>query len=183
MQRLKYLIDRNGRLDLLGFLVRNAEVRGSISELRNKSVSDRQTESDEAVVREAQLTKWWNEVEEYLDSNKSCPLPISQFHRVTLIVLKHESIIALNKYTLATSKKSSAYDVALQNCISAARSIINTLHTELEAYKKIAISESQAGAERSGLLWHSFTWAVWMSSFLVMYATNEDQMPQDAAIR
>lgn len=146
-------------------------------------MSNKQTETDEPVVIEAELAKWWNEVDEYLDSNSLSSLPISQYHRVTLVVLRHESIIALNKHTLATSKKSSAYDAALQNCISASRSIINTLHKILQTWTDSSFSESSAVAPNSGLLWPSFTWAVWMSAFIVIYAANEDQITQDVSIR
>ncbi|RQM04953.1 hypothetical protein DH86_00003880, partial [Scytalidium sp. 3C] len=33
------------------------------------------------------------------------------------------------------------------------------------------------------LFWPSFTWAVWMSAFIMLYAANEDQVSQDAATR
>jgi hypothetical protein len=181
-QSLNYT-DVDGRLDLLGFLARHAEIRGSISELRNKSVSHRQTEIDQAVVVDAELTKWWNEVDEYLESNSSGSLLINRYHQVTLVVLRHESIIALNKYTLATSKKSSAYDAALQNCISASRSIISTLYKVVENSINLELSGAREVPENSGLLWPSFTWAVWMSAFLMIYAANEDQVPQDVALR
>jgi hypothetical protein len=175
--------DSDGRLDLLGFLSRHAEIRGSITELRNKSVSYRQTEIDEALIIGTKLTKWWNEVDEYLESNSSGPIPISHYHQVTLVVLRHESIIALNKHTLATSKKSSAYDAALQNCIGAARSIISTLHKALDAHVDLDLSGVHEVPDNPGLLWPSFTWAIWMSAFLMIYAANEDHVPQDVAIR
>jgi hypothetical protein len=170
-------------LDLLGFLARHAEIRGSISELRNRSISYRQTEADQAVVIDAELSKWWNDVDEYLELNISGSDQISRYHQVTLVVLRHESVIALNKHTLATSKKSSAYDAALQNCIGASRSIISTLYKALETWGSLDISRSKEDPENSGLLWPSFTWAVWMSAFLMIYAANEDQVPQDVAIR
>ena len=177
------MIDNNNRLDLLGFLAKHAKIRGSISELRNKSVSDRQTEIDEAVIIGAELTKWWNEVEEYLETRSSGTPQISRYHQVTLVVLRHESIIALNKHTLATSKLNSAYNAALQNCISASRSIVTTLHQALETNLDLQSSEAREGSDHAGLLWPSFTWAVWMSVFLVIYAANECQISQAAALR
>lgn len=177
------ITDTDSRLDLLGFLARHAKIRGSISELRNKSVSNRHTESDEAVIIGAELTKWWNEVDDYLDSNNSDIVPIRRYHQVTLAVLRQESIIALNKHTLATSTNSSAYDAALQNCVAAARSIIGSLHNALIANSNLVVLGAEESPESSGLLWPSFTWAVWMSAFLMIYAANEDQVPQDVAIR
>ncbi|KAH8588339.1 fungal-specific transcription factor domain-containing protein [Bisporella sp. PMI_857] len=175
--------DNDSRLDLLGFLAKHAKIRGSITELRNKSVSFRQTEVDEAVVIGAELTKWWNEVEEYLESDSSGPQLISRYHQVMLAVLRHESTIALNKHTLATSKSNSAYDAALQTCIGASRSIITTMYRALETGVEIQSSEAQNRSDNYGLLWPSFTWAVWVSVFLVIYAANEGQIPQDVAIR
>ncbi|KFY82162.1 hypothetical protein V500_10769 [Pseudogymnoascus sp. VKM F-4518 (FW-2643)] len=174
--------DNDGRLDLLGFLARHAEIRGSITELRNKSVLYKQTEVDDAIVIDAKLSKWWNEVDEYLESSSSGTLPISRYHQVTLVVLRHESIIALNKYTVATSKKGSVYDAALQNCISAARCIISTLHKAL-GRQNINITGAQEAPETCGLLWPSFTWAVWMSAFIMIYAAKEGQVPQNVATR
>ena len=133
----------------------------------------------------AELTKWWNDVEEYLEIRSSGLSQISRYHQVTLVVLRHESIIALNKHTLATSKLDSAYNAALQNCIGASRSIVTTLHRAIETNVELQLSEAQkdSDSDHSGLLWPSFTWAVWMSVFLVIYAANECQIPQAAAIR
>ncbi|KAL5348047.1 hypothetical protein ACLOAV_006527 [Pseudogymnoascus australis] len=173
--------DNDGRLDLLGFLARHAEIRGSITELRNRSVLYKQTEVDDAIAIDAKLSKWWNEVDEYLESSSSGTLPISQYHQVTLVVLRHESIIALNKYTVATSK-GLVYDAALQNCISAARCVISTLHKAL-----VSPNTNDTGAQEAsktcGLLWPSFTWAVWMSAFIMIYAAKDGQTPQNVATR
>jgi len=170
-------------LDLLEFLAKHAKIRGSISELRNKSLSERHPEVDEAVIIGAELTKWWNEVEEYLETRSAGSSQISRYHQVTLVVLRHESVIALYKHTLATSKLNSAYDAALQNCVSASRSIVTTLHGALGMKGDLPVSEAPGDSDHCGLLWPSFTWAVWMSVFLVMHAANEYQVPQAAAIR
>lgn len=147
-------------------------------------MADKRTEYDEAVAISAEMTKWWNDVDEYLDSSSSTPLSMSANHRITLIVLRHESVIALNKHVLATSKNVAAYNAALQNCIGAARSIISTLHGALPATIDSGISQPPIeSASNSGLLWPSFTWAIWMSTFLIIYAANEEQVSQDVAIR
>lgn len=153
-------------------------------ELRKKSVSHGQTETDQTVIINTELTKWGNEVDEYLESNDSQSLPISRFHQVTLVVLRYESTIALNRSILATSKKSSAYNAALQNCISASRSVINTLHKGLKILgNNLEESPAPEVPDNTALLWPSFTWAVWMSAFIMIYAANEDQVPQEVAIR
>lgn len=166
---------------MLGFLAKHAEIRGSITELRNKSVLYKQTEVDDAIVIDAKLSKWWNEVDEYLESSSSGTLPISYYHQVTLVVLRHESIIALNKYTVATSK-GSVYDAALQNCISAARCIISTLHKALGP-QSTDCTGAQESPKTCGLLWPSFTWAVWMSAFIMIYAAKDGQATQNVATR
>ncbi|KAH7324111.1 fungal-specific transcription factor domain-containing protein [Rhexocercosporidium sp. MPI-PUGE-AT-0058] len=175
--------DHDSRLDLLRYLARLAEIRGSIMELRNKFVAHREANIDDAVTIDADLTKWWNEVDEYLESNSISSFPICQQHQVTLIVLRHESSIALNKHILATSKKSSAYDAALQNCISAARSIISTLHKALATTGSLENQRAPNVSAKLGMFWPSFTWAVWMSAFILIYAANEDQISQDVSIR
>ncbi|KAH6723813.1 fungal-specific transcription factor domain-containing protein [Leptodontidium sp. MPI-SDFR-AT-0119] len=175
--------DGDARLDLLRFLARLAEIRGSIMELRNKFVSYRQSDVDDAVGIDADLTKWWNEVDEYLESNSTNSSPIYQQHQVTLTVLRHESIIALNKHILATSKKSSSYNAALQNCIGAARSIISTLHKTLAPGMSLENPAVQNNGPKPAIFWPSFTWAVWMSAFIMIYAANEDQVSQDVSIR
>ena len=130
----------------------------------------------------AELARWWNDVDEYLDAKSSDSMPIHKYHQVILAVLRQESVIALNKHTVATSLKSSAYDAALQNCIGASRSIISTLHNALTA-GDIALLGANEALTNSALLWPSFTWAVWMSAFLVIYAANEDQISYDVPIR
>ena len=68
-------------------------------ELHNKSVSYRETESDQAININASLTKWWNDVDEHFEGNHSGSINFSAYHRMTLTVLHHELIIALNRYT------------------------------------------------------------------------------------
>ena len=76
---------------------------------------------DQALEVEAEHTKWWNMVDEHL-SNDEQTQTISKAHQVTLIVLRFESVLALHRSVLATSKKNAAYNAALQRCISASRS-------------------------------------------------------------
>jgi hypothetical protein len=175
--------ERDDRLDLLEFLSHHADVRGSIMELRNRStLKDLSNEDDQALDIDAEHSRWWNIVDEYL-SNAEQTQTITKAHQVTLIVLRFESILALHRSILATSKKSSFYNAALQRCISASRSIINTLHSALRGYGAFDGSPGQDGYETTPLLWPSFTWAVWMGTFIVIFAATEDQIPRSVACR
>ncbi|EUC44724.1 hypothetical protein COCMIDRAFT_97431 [Bipolaris oryzae ATCC 44560] len=175
--------ERDDRLDLLEFLAQHADIRGSIMQTRHQTFLHGSTnETEEALEREAEHTRWWNMVDEYL-SNDEQVQNISKAHQVTLIVLRFESILALHRSVLAVSKKDAAYNVALQRCISASRSIINTLHKALRGFGAFDGSPGQHGYERTPLLWPSFTWAVWMSTFVILSAASEGQVTRDIAIR
>ncbi len=137
---------------------------------------------DQALEVEAEHTKWWNMVDEHL-SNEEQTQTISKTHQVTLIVLRFESVLALHRSVLATSRKNAAYNAALQRCISASRSIINTLHKALRGFGAFDGSPGPNGYERTPLLWPSFTWAVWMSTFIVLSAAAEGQVTRDVALR
>ncbi|CAN9277250.1 unnamed protein product [Alternaria alternata] len=137
---------------------------------------------DQALEVEAEHTKWWNTVDEHLSDDQQTQT-ISKTHQVTLIVLRFESVLALHRSVLATSKKNAAYNAALQRCISASRSIINTLHKALRGFGAFDGSPGQHGYERTPLLWPSFTWAVWMSTFIILSAAAEEQVSRDIALR
>ena len=147
-------------------------------QLRSKSNDGVQSETDQATVINTKLTKWWNEVDEYLESHTAPSSAMSRFHQMTLVVLRHESVIALNRSILATAKKASSYNEALQNCITAARAVINTLYKTLNDG-----GFDEKPSEVTPLLWPSFTWAVWMSAFILIHAEHEGQVPQAVAIR
>jgi hypothetical protein len=145
-------------------------------ENRNKSaLRDDYNEADKVMEVEAEHTRWWNTVDEYL-SDDEVTKSIIKAHQVTLLVLRFESVLALHRSVLATSKKNSAYNAALQRCISASRSIINTLHKAIKGFGAFDGSPGQRGYESTPLLWPSFTWAVWMSVFIVVFAATEGQV-------
>lgn len=130
------------------------------------------------------LTKWCNEVDEYMESNDTLTSPISSFQKTILVVLRHESTIALNRTVLATSKKDSTYNAALQVCIGASRSIINHLHGALTIFEEQQNSAASEHTLHSApLLWPSFTWAVWMSAFVMIHAASEEQVPVKVTLR
>ncbi|CAI6342047.1 unnamed protein product [Periconia digitata] len=175
--------ERDHRLDLLDFLARHAEIRGSIMELRNRAALDSTaTESDTIMRIEAEHTKWWNYIDEYL-SDSDPASSISQPHQITLVVLRFELVIALHRSVLATSNKNAAYSVALQRCISASRSIINRLYKALQDFGDSSSALNSAGKPSGPLMWPSFTWALWMSAFIVIFSATEDQLPREVAMR
>jgi hypothetical protein len=152
-------------------------------ENRNKStMRGDHNEADKVMEVEAEHTRWWNTVDEYL-SDDEATRSIIKVHQVTLLVLRFESVLALHRSVLATSTKNSAYNAALQRCISASRSIINTLHKAIKGFGAFDGSPGQRGYESTPLVWPSFTWAVWMSVFIVVFAATEGQFARDTALR
>jgi hypothetical protein len=141
-------------------------------ELRNKSIKHSRKEPGQAVAITAKLAQWWNDIEDFTDSES----PIfSTYHRTVLTILHHESIISLNRPVLAISTTGSAYDVSLQHCLGSSRSIISTLHG--------AISPPLGSSDPHALLWPSFTWAVWMSTFILFHAANKKHVSQSMVSR
>lgn len=123
----------------------------------------------------AKVAKWANEVDGYLESWSPSHPRLSRLHQVTLQVLKDESTITLYRPLLTASKSSPDYAAALQHCVSASRSIIKTL------YEHISVEQSFEGAVLP-LNWPSFTWAIWMSAFIIIYAGIEQEMAPAVAI-
>jgi hypothetical protein len=143
-------------------------------ELRNKSIEHSQKETDQSIAITARLTRWWNDVEEFIDSE---PQVLSLYHRTVLTVLYHESIISLNRPILALRSTGPLSDAALQHCLYSSKSIITTLHE--------AISQAH-NAERDKttvLSWPSFTWGVWMSTFILFHAANSEHISHGMVAR
>lgn len=165
-------------------------------ELRNKSVLHSQDDLDQATSINAKLSKWWNEVEdiqEHADSaleEDDCTgeelrdASFSQSHQTILSVLKNECVISLNRPILASSKRTAGYMVAVQGCISASKAIINTLDRSLKRSSRRHDNDITKPSRRTdALIWPSFTWAVWMSAFVLIYAAAENQMSNEVALR
>ncbi|KAJ5373075.1 hypothetical protein N7517_005081 [Penicillium concentricum] len=166
------------RLHLLCHLAKFARIRGLIVELRNKSILHSHASQVEAAHVTGELAQWWNEV--YDDVN---PIgepeepgleqePILQpYHRLLLMILRHEAIISLNRPLLASEKPSADYKNALQTCIGSSRSI-------LAALKKHMSSEP-----KSPLSWPGFTWSTWMACLILMYAAWEEEFSTPTALK
>ncbi|KAL4975176.1 fungal-specific transcription factor domain-containing protein [Aspergillus desertorum] len=172
-------MDEDHRLRLLGHLAKFASLRGRIIELRNKSIIHRKDSLDATQALHGELTHWWNDVYDDVyplrddDADTAAPTPIAPFHRILLIVFRHEAIISLNRPLLATEAASPEYRTALQICIESSRSLLTTLRQYL----------AEASGSSVPLIWPSFTWAVWMSCLILIYAAWEGQFPAASASR
>lgn len=151
------------RMQLLDLLTKHARLRGCIIELRNKRIEERDRNPETALYISAQLTRWWNEIEDVVDQNETS---ISLFHKTVLETLKHESVIMLNRPLLALAKNTASFASAIEACVAAAKSLLSNL------------SSLQTGTTScSPLVWPSFTWAAWMSAFIVVFAVAENRLP------
>lgn len=175
----------DSRLVLLGHLSKHARIRGLILELRNKSIASRHDTAEQTSYVQAELAKWSNEVHDLIEDDyflaDQDSSSISPNHRLYLLLLKHESTIALNRPMMTSDPRNPSYAAALQECIFAAKSILGTLRKHHIQFK---VADGGAGDVLSQpMLWPSFTWAVWISSFILVYAAFEGQLPLSVALR
>lgn len=157
----------DSRLNLLCLCSRHSRIKGHVLELCNKSINYRNLDTAEVGRIQTMIAKWANDVESLLDGNASSNPPIDDLHQLMLDVQKDETIIALNRPLLTGERMCESYDSALQACISSSRSIIKSL-------------SRKAGS--IPLVWPSFTWAAWMSGFIVLYAAVEGELPLTVAL-
>ncbi|KAL3464354.1 fungal-specific transcription factor domain-containing protein [Aspergillus heterothallicus] len=170
--------EEDHRLRLLGYLAKFARVRGRIIELRNKSIIHREELIDATQVH-GELTQWWNEVYDDVypvepdEDDALSSATVAPFHSLLLKVLRHEAIIAMNRPLLAAEASSPEYRTALQICIESSRCLLT------------ALRQYPAGSAGSPipLIWPSFTWAVWMSCLILIYAAWEGEFPTSSASR
>lgn len=160
------------RLKMLSFVVRESRLRGEIIELRNKSLHYVHRDPDQATAIAARLAQWWNDIEDFNDEANQREM--TAYCILVLTLLKHESIISLHRPILAASHEGVEYDAALQLCVGSARSIIKILHDALDPKNQNTPLT---------LLWPSCTWAVWISTFILFYATNNDHMSKETVVR
>jgi hypothetical protein len=168
------------RLQLLCHLAKFARVRGLILELRNKSISHSHAGTVEASHVNGELSQWWNEVyddvnpiEEHADTE---PEPgqepvLTPYHRLLLIVLRHEALISMNRPLLAAENPNPDYKNALQTCIASSRSLL------------AALKKYMSCASGAPLTWPSFTWTTWMACLILLYASWEGEFPVPTALK
>lgn len=174
----RHRIIMDDRLRTLNFLTKHASIKGQIVELRNKSIHQRTANRDLATLIGARIDKWANDLQYNLDAAEhNEPGRFGTLYEVILLVSQHELIISLNRPLLALQKHTPEYMAALQACIRASNTIISALHKYL-FYRLIQRTE---GPSTAPLLWPSLTWCVWMSSFIVLHAAIEGEMPKHIA--
>lgn len=150
--------------------------------IRNRSNPASESQDDsQGLVVETEHAKWWMNVDESLSGHTSGQ-SIAKPHQVTLLVLRFETILALHRSILGNPRHDTVFNAALQRCITASRSIINTLYKALKGFGAFDGSPGQHGYESTPLLWPSFTWAVWMSTFVVIFAATEKQLSRKIAL-
>ncbi|KAL2065659.1 hypothetical protein VTL71DRAFT_3329 [Oculimacula yallundae] len=173
------------RLLLLpAFLARHGYIKGLILELRHKSVLHRTSDQDEVAHVDAEISKWWNEAQDLLDPhymeneeldeavNGQRPAsPLKDSHKLLLIVQKHESTILLNRPVITSAPNSSMFASAMQKCIGASKQIVS------KVYQHLQTGMNEAGSRNGGihnpLCWPGFTWCIWMSGLILVYAACE----------
>ncbi|KUM58676.1 hypothetical protein ACN42_g8470 [Penicillium freii] len=166
------------RLRLLCHLARFARIRGLIVELRNKSILHSHASQVEAAHVTGELAQWWNEVyddvnpiDEPLEAGLEQEPVLQPYHRLLLMILRHEAIISLNRPLLASDKPSADYKNALQTCIGSSRSILAALRKHMSYEPK------------SPLSWPCFTWSTWMACLILMYAAWEEEFPAPTGLK
>lgn len=166
-----------GRLQLMCHLAKFARIRGLILELRNKSILHSHAGTVEASHVNGELSQWWNEVyddvnlEDSPETDLEHDPALASYHRLLLMILRHEAIISMNRPLLAAQKPNPDYKNALQTCISSSRSL-------LAALKRYMSSSFDAP-----LTWPSFTWTTWMACLILMYASWEGELPVPTALK
>lgn len=175
--------EEDKRLRMLSYMVKHAKIRGQILELRNKSIVTRQDTADRAIVVQTELARWANEIQdtvEEAESGDEAEEGVSSGHRLVLLLSKYESLISLNRPMMASDASTPSWSAAMQACISAAKSICITMKRHANRNKGPDTARPTLAAP---MLWPSFTWAVWISAFVLAYAAFEQQMPLDSALR
>ena len=177
-------VESDNRLRLLTLLAQHAEIKGLIMELRNKRVAQREESLDRAIHINTRITQWWNKVEDSIEQAEIQKQPLQNVHIIILKILKHESRIALNRPLLALPKQTTSYTAALHTCVAAAKSVISLLHTSLatESPQTMRVKHGHP-LQVSPMFWPSLTWSVWMSAFIIVYASMENEVDQNVVIR
>lgn len=175
------------RLQLLTYMAKHARIRGQILELRNKAIASRQDTTDRAMLVQTELSRWSNEIQDTVeeaeladDADPGQPA-ITPSHQLVLLLSKYESLISLNRPMMASDASTPSWSAAMQACITAAKSICITMKRHGRENRVLGSQARHALA--APMLWPSFTWAIWISSFVLAYAAFEQEMPLESALR
>lgn len=161
-----------------------------ILELRHKSLHVRQDTLDRSLHVQSKLTRWTNDVHDALtmehtdDEDQPGPPAAAQsgddrtapLYQSLLLILQHESTIALNRPLLAKTPRTSASQAALEACIGASRGILETVGDQQSNHASRAFAAAL-------MVWPLLTWSVWMSCFILSYAALEGVTSISSALR
>ena len=161
-----------------------------ILELRHKSLHVRQDTLERSLHVQSKLARWTNDVHDALhydhtdDEDQPGPAAEGQsggertppLYHSLLLVLQHESTIALNRPLLAKTPRTSASQAALEACIGASRGILETVGNQQLNHTGRAFSAAL-------MVWPLLTWSVWMSCFILSYAALEGVTSISSALR
>lgn len=150
-----------------------------VLELRHKSLHVRQDSLERSLEVQSRLMKWANEVHDILMEDQiDDEIGVSGADglmftrdRSLLSILKHESTITLNRPLLAKRPTTSASKAALEACIHASRSIIETVDDQQVPGQRLTAGVTLRSSALA--VWPLLTWSVWMSSFVLAYAALE----------
>lgn len=161
-----------------------------ILELRHKSLHVRQDSLDRSLHVQSKLTRWTNDVHDALTDDHtddedqqgqpSAGQPKNErtrpLYNSLLLVLQHESTIALNRPLLAKTPRTSASQAALEACIGSSRAILETIGN-------LQMSHSGQASSAAVMVWPLLTWSVWMSCFILSYAALEGVTSISSALK
>ncbi|KFY29697.1 hypothetical protein V494_08538 [Pseudogymnoascus sp. VKM F-4513 (FW-928)] len=172
------------RLLLLpSFLARHGKIKGLILELRHKCANSRTTSPEEVSYVDAMISKWWNEAQDLLEpdyindaageepAGRQAPCLLKETHKLLIVVQKHESTILLNRPLITSGYDSSLFEAAMQKCIGASKQIVSQVYLHLHAGMDQV--GSRDGKIPNPLFWPGFTWCIWMSGLILVYAASE----------
>ncbi|CZR56501.1 uncharacterized protein PAC_06389 [Phialocephala subalpina] len=182
-----------GRFLLPSFLARSSRIKGLILELRHKSINHRVTDPDEVAHIDAEISRWWNEVQDFIDPSalddddidrpvgQDSPDSLKPSHKLLLVVQKHESVILLNRPVITSGNNTFVVGAAMQKCISASKAIILRIFQHLQDCRRD--ERSLDGRILNPLFWPGFTWCIWMSGLILLYAASNGFYSVEAAQR
>jgi len=152
------------------FLARISKIKGLILELRHISVNNRVADPDEVAHIEAEISKWWNEVRDFVDPGAleddgvdqglAATSTLKPAHRLLLTLQKHEAVILLNRPVITSGHNNYAITAAMQKCIGASKTIVATVYQYIVDSRRE--DDSLDGRIQNPLFWPGFTWCVWM---------------------
>lgn len=165
-----------------------------ILELRHKSLHVRRDTTDRALRVQSKLSGWANEVHESTVSDETDDedfgenghaargnSPMASLFSTLMSILQHESTIALNRPLLAKKPATFASQAALQACIHASRTIIETLDDRRVWGQDMETSNTVP--MQALMTWPLMTWSVWMSCFILAFAALEGVTSASSAQR